>query len=48
MKYGANPNSLDSDRSTTMHHAAMHSNIDMIKILLNVNNEYKNSFNWVC
>ena len=50
MKYGANPNIITNDeqQSTTMIQAASTGNIDLIKMLLNVNNKYKYSFNWVC
>ena len=50
MKYGADPNVIPTDETgaTTMIRAARAGNIDSIKTLLNINNEYKYSFDWVC
>ena len=50
MENGGNPNIIPNDgvEMTTMLLAAVHGNLSMLKVLLNVDNKYKNSFDWVC
>ena len=50
MLNGANPNIIPNDgrEQSTMHFASYNGNLLMFKILLNVENKYKYSFNWVC
>ena len=50
MLNGANPNIIPNDDigRTTMTSAAAKGNLSIIKLLLNIDNKYKYSFNWVC
>ena len=50
MLNGSNPNIIvnDEHEQTTMILAAFEGNLSMFKILSNIENKYKYSFDWVC
>ena len=50
MLNGANPNIITNDEHelTTMISTAFEGNLSIFKVLLNVENKYKYSFDWVC
>ena len=48
MKYGSNPNIIDKKTNQTpMHIAAYKGNVEIMKLLLNDNNVFKYTFDWV-
>ena len=50
MSRGADPNIIPNDGSeqTTMISTAFSGNLSIFKMLLNIENKYKYSFDWVC
>ena len=47
MKNGANPNCITNENKTTLPLAVGRGNMEMIKCLLNVDKQFKHSFDWV-
>ena len=49
MMNNANPNVISTEKHrTTFLYAAQHGNVELFRILLNLNKEYPQSFDWVC
>ena len=48
MSKNSDPNVITKNQSTTMLTAATLGNLNVMKLLLNLEDKYQNSFNWVC